>query len=328
MIEQNDIFVIKEAEKIAKAESGIPTGYVPVKFSSKDKLGPEILHFRNYSMGEMLELASAVEENQLNILTNRVLNALCYEKYDCTLLHIENVKEIMLTLYANFWGTVIKGKPFYKKLDLEDNDVEENIGYADIDIQKLNIKDIDLKFKVPFTIIDDVTGQKVKFTMPIVKHTLIAEKFVKEKYKKKEEKYRVVKSLLETKASYIEKKLFDELEGLNIDESLVEELEQLEMSKAKDFMKVSQAQLLVGVGDNKLESIEEKLEAFETAVDSTTWVRYTETLKKYADFGISDDYEFMYDGELVSRRFSFRFVDFVPSMDETRHTGYTVQFDD
>ena len=46
-------------------------GFVPASFSTKDKLGPEVLHFRNYSMEELYELASATEDNISEILVNR-----------------------------------------------------------------------------------------------------------------------------------------------------------------------------------------------------------------------------------------------------------------
>ena len=71
-LKQEDIFAIKKAEKKVEDSKQIPMGFVPVTFSTKDKLGPEVLHFRNYSMEELYELASATEDSISEILVNRI----------------------------------------------------------------------------------------------------------------------------------------------------------------------------------------------------------------------------------------------------------------
>jgi len=327
-ITQEDIFLIEKTEKKVEAEKGVPIGFVPVNFSSGSKLGPSVLHFRNYSMSEMLELVSATEDNQLSILVNRVLNAMCYEKFDCSKLHIENIKEIMLTIYANFWGSSIKGKPYYKNLDIDNIDQESNIGYVDIELQKLKFNTIDEKFKTPFSIIDDITKKRVKFILPTVEHMFVSEKYVKEKYFKQDEKFFITKNLLNTKKELTEKGLYEEAAKIKINVDEEKEIEELENNKSKDYLRITQAQLIYGVEDRVFKTLEEKLNAFHEEVDSTTWVRFTETVQKYATFGVDSDYEFTVDGKKISRRFSFQFVDLVPSMDQKRDTGYTVSFDD
>ena len=46
-LKQEDIFAIKKAEKLVEESKSIPVGFVPVKFSTRDKLVPVVLHFRN-----------------------------------------------------------------------------------------------------------------------------------------------------------------------------------------------------------------------------------------------------------------------------------------
>ena len=183
---QDEIFTKVREKKVAKqveteiqSEKNIPIGFIPVKLSSKDKLGPAVLHFRNYSMNELLEITTTKDENQLSALIYKALNSMCYEKYDCAKLHLENIKEIMLTLHLNFWSNSLLHKPYYIDLegDLQD---EKNIAYTDIELSKLNIIDINDDFKNPFTIVDNVTGSKVKFILPTIEHVFIADKFMKE----------------------------------------------------------------------------------------------------------------------------------------------------
>lgn len=322
----SDIFVLKEAEKKVNAEKEAPAGFVPVTFSSKDKLGPAVLHFRNYSMNELLDLASSNEENQLKELV-KVLNIMCFEKYDCSKLHVENIKEILLTLYANFWGSSLKNKPFYKDLNGDLND-EDNIGYVDIPLNQLDIVDIGYDVRVPFSIVDNISKKKVKFTLPCVENIFITEKFIKEKYSNKESKYRTIKALINTYEQLIKKELYEEADKININEELKQEYEEFEKEKSKDSLRVLQAQLIYEVDGKKLETLEDKLNAFNNSVDSLTWVRYSEAVKNKFKFGVSDKFTFTYDEEKITRSFSFRLLDFIPSVDETRDTGYTVQFDD
>lgn len=327
-ISQEDIFVIEKAEKVVQSSKGVPSGFVPVTFLSEDKLGPSVLHFRNYSMGEMLELASATEDNLLDVLTTRILNNICFEKYDCSKLHIENIKEIMLTIHVNFWGRVLKNKAFYKDLNAENMDAEENIGYVDIDIQNLKANKIDPKFKVPFTIVDSITNKKVKFVLPTVEHVLIADKFIKEKYYIQEDQLKRARSLIDTKQKLEDKQLFDKASEINVTQEDFQKVEDLERQKGMDYLKVIQSQLIHGVDGKVCETVEDKLKAFHEDVDSTSWMRYAEAVKKYATFGYNDEYTFKYGEENMTRRFSFRLLDLIPSMDETGDVGYTVSFDD
>lgn len=326
-LKQEDIFAIKKAEIKVEESNKIPMGFVPVTFSTKDKLGPEVLHFRNYSMEELYELASATEDAINEILVNRVLKAMCFEKYDLSLLHPDLISEIMMTIFANFWGSKIK-KPFYKNLDLEDLDIEENIGYYDLEIKTLKLKTIDEKVKVPFTIIDDITQKKIKFILPKIKHGFITEKFVKEKYREKESEFYVLSKKIESRQKLLSKKLFEEASKVKITTEEEEEFENFNKNKLTDYLKITQSQLIHSVDGVVLETIEDKIKAFENDVDTATWKRFGETVEKYFDFGFPKEFTFKLGDETITRRFSFRLTEFVPSMDEKRDTGYTVSFDD
>ena len=332
-IQQSDIFAVdvqalQVAEKKVETAKGIPTGYIPVSFCSKNVMGPEVLHFRNYSMGELLELASSNEENQMNILVNRVLNSMCYEKFDCSKLHMENIKEIVLSIYLNFWNSKLLQRPYYIDTDIDDYDKDENIGYTDIEIKKINIKDIDPKFRNPFSIVDSATKKKVKFCLPTVEQMFVADKAINEKYANEEQRFALIRSRLTTKKALLEKNLLEQADSIQVSVDEENSLNDLEQRKAKDYLRFLQCQLLVSIDNDELKTIEEKMLAFDTNVDATTWIRYTEIVKKYADFGVDELYTFSIDEKVITRRFSFRFLEFIPSMDQRTDTGYSVRFDD
>jgi hypothetical protein len=279
-------------------------------------------------MAELLELASSNEENQLNVLVNKVLNNMCYEKFDCSKLHIENIKEILLTIYANFWGTKLSHRPFYIDTDIDNYDIESNIGYIDIDIKSIVINDIDSKFKNPFSIIDDITKNKVKFCFPTIEHTFIADRSIKEKYSVEGEKLALIRSRKQTKEKLLEKGLIEEAEKIQVTQEDVDKLNDFDDRKSKDYLRFLQCQLLIAVGNKELKTLEEKIEAYDTQVDATTWIRYAEVLSKEAKFGIDDNYKFILNDKPITRRFSFRYVEFIPSVEQRADTGYSIQFDD
>lgn len=337
-INQDNIFVIPKKEKaVAKlavekviAEKSIPIGYVPVNFICKDKLGPSVLHFRNYTMEELLELSSSNENNQFYILVNKVLNNLVYENFDCCDLHIEQIKQILLTIYANFWGPKLINKPYYKDLE-GDFQSKENVGYTDIEIKKLKDIRISDEFKEPFTITDNKTSMKVEFILPRVSHMFLADTFVKEFYLEKDKKYEKLESILKFKNQLENgtEKQKQQAESITYDKLLKEEYDEYLIEKNKTYLKVLQCQLIKSVNNKELKTIEEKLEAYKKEIDITTWTRYKKTIDKYATFGIDDNYTFIDEnGKEITRGFSFRCLDFIPSMEFETDTGYTVQFND
>jgi len=331
-IKQEDIFpkirkVAKEVEENTNLDKGIPMGYVPVKFSSKDKLGPAILHFRNFSMGEIYEVASTNEDNQVKVLVNKVLNQMCYEKFDCAKLHIENIKEIMLTIFANFWGNKLVSRPYYIDDEKEDLDSEDNIGHVDLLISKIHINDINDKFKNPFSVIHENT--KVTFCLPTVEHSFIAESFVKDYFSNESLTYKSLESRLSIIQSLESKKKFDEASKIFIDNKEKEKYDNFLQKKQVLFLKIMSAQTLVAINDKKFETLDDKLQAFESNLVSIDFWEVYNSVINNNKFGIDDSYEFKdKDGNSITRRFSFRLVDLLPSMDEKKYTGYTVQFDD
>jgi len=331
-IGQNDIFanIKKDSNSLQAATTkveknkNIPIGYIPVALCSKDKLSPAILHFRNYSMSELLELSSAVEEKEFETLVNKALNNMVYEDFDCAKLHIENIKQIVLTIYKNFWNSTLFARPYY--IDVDNLDKEDNTAYIDINLNKIKTIEINDKFKNPFTI--EESGLKIKFTLPTVEHVFIAKEAIKEKYSEAEDKFQNLKSTLRLIDKLTDDKLLEQANAVKYDEKEKEQYDSLLEEKSKDYIRYLQAQLLYSIDGKVLETIQEKLDAYNDKIDALAWVHYNETVKKYAVFGIDPNYTFVVDGKELTRGFSFRPMVFIPTLDTKTNTKYSVYFDD
>ena len=329
-LKQNDIIVKKSkvakiAEEEINSEKNIPIGFFPVKFCTKDIFGPSILHFRNYSLAELLEIASTSDDNKAYTVVKTLKN-MCFENYDCTKLSVENIKEIMLTLYLNFWGTKLISRPYYKDDTLENLDNKDNVAYVDIPIKDIHIIDIPDNFKSHFTII--LGKEKVKFCLPVIEHSFIAEKFVKNFYVEDEQKFREIK----TKLQFIEKleldNKFEEASKVSINSSEKEDYDNFVKNRELLYLKVMQSELIESINDKPIDTLEEKLKAFDNGLVSIDfWTAYNETVENNK-FGVDDSYTFKVDGKQITRRFSFRLVDLLPAVDKGRTPKYTVQFDD
>lgn len=322
--------ILKEVVAGVQKEKETPIGYVPVTFISEDKLGPSVLHFRNYSMEELLELSMSTEETQFNTLINKCLSKMNSEEYDCSLFHSEHIVQIMMTIYLNFWGTKLLSRPYL--IDLNgDKDNEANIGRVDIELSQLNHIKLAEEFKEPFTITDDVTKKKIKFILPRVNSIFIAEKYIEKKYKDQEEDFQNIKATLkfiEQLKNSGDPEQIKRADLIKVDYAKKKDYDSMQEEKLKDYLRIIQSQLIHSIDDVVLDNIDDKLDAYKNKIDATAWVRYKNTVQKYGTFGIDPNYTFNINGKELTRRFSFRYLDFIPSMDQKTDSGYSVQFDD
>lgn len=326
-LRQNDIFVeAKKAERIVEKERSVPTGYIPVAFSSGNKLGPEILHFRNYSMEELFELASVKQELQFKTLVYKALNNMVYEDFDCGKLHYENIKEIVVAIYKNFWGNILYNRPYF--VDLSDLEKKDNVAYTDINLSFLKTIDINEKFKNKISLTDKVSNKKIVFQLPKIEHMFLAEEAVKNKYAEKEREYFDIKNLMDLKDKLLMEKEIESVKSIEIDPIRKEEYDDIIKEKSKDYYKIIQAQLIYSIEDKVLNSIEEKMNAYKSDIDANAWIEYKNIVEEYGKFGINPEYEFTLDGKKLSRRFSFRPLIFIPTMDKKSNPRYNFQFDD
>lgn len=309
----------KVSAKIDKSKN-IPLNYIPIKLPSNGKLGyAPTLHFRNFSMGELLDLASVAQHKVLPVLV-RCLNQMCFEGYDFSALHERDLEVIMLTLFANFQGATLKNKPYFLDPDLEGDALfaDANIGYANLDIPSIEIKFLGDEVRSPFKITQK-TGFSAMFEFPTIKHILVAEETTTEQFKELDRKWASFAKKLEN--------LGDTPNREDVINPLDEEAYQAYQSdRSAYFTKTLQTLLLVQIGSKKLETIAEKASGYQN-IDPSMWRDYNKVIANNS-FGINPEVTFFsvpLEKE-ITRRFLFQLLDFLPTMDETDDGGNAIDF--
>jgi hypothetical protein len=320
-LKQADIFykddeeLVKQTEVALEDNKTIPGNYIEIKLNSLGKLStPAILHFRNYSGEESVELSMTKEEDILNSLV-KCLNNMNYEKFDCSLLHQEELTEILMTILNNYWQTYIEGYKYALDETLIGNDLidSKNVAIAKFEIKRINTIPINEKFIEPIKI--QIGKDIVKFRLPRIKDVLFAKEFIKRKY-----------FIDEKKLSDIEQKIKDNKE-VSYDDN--EKYEEYKKNKTLDFLKVYESAILVEFNGEKLDTSEKKLEYF-SKVDQNFWLEYDKYVMENVKFGIDPNVTF-FSPELkkeVIRRFSFQSMDFLPSLGVQATSRATISFGD
>jgi len=300
-----------------KASTEIPADYAKVVFDSLGKLGtPPILHFRNYKMEEIINLATVSTEEAFIKKLVYVLNQMVWEKYDCAELHEHDLETVMITLYAAFWGKEFTGFEY----TYEDTEVDEETGEEETIEKKAlailpikNIKTIPLKeeFKEPIKITSG--NRTAKFRLQRIKDIVFVSNYIE-------------------KAFFEKKRFFSDYE--------IEREKKLNASKERRYqeymddkgmmsLKVLEALLIEEIDGIPTVTIEEKLNAFDK-LDINFWIKYNSVVQKYGEFGVNPEVKFFSVelGEEISRRFPFQLMDFLPSMELQDDSDYTVSFGD
>ncbi|NJL69164.1 MAG: hypothetical protein HC894_25545 [Microcoleus sp. SM1_3_4] len=194
LIDENDVVeVAQKIETLKKSQQQqIPPGYVPIEMSTKGKLGvPEVLYARNFSTEDVVNLSMATDI----LLPERLIATLRSLLLDKT-VRVEDwpdksVIELLVKIYANFFTPMLTSIAFpwnEEDIDwLENHDQKDKIEalregkwnpIVDIDLRKINIKDIDPDVR-DYIIIKRKKGVplEAKFsTYPRIGDTLIIKK--------------------------------------------------------------------------------------------------------------------------------------------------------
>jgi hypothetical protein len=299
--------------------SGVPSDYVEVRLiGSKGRLtAPPVLHVRDYSFDDALKLAQATEKNVDEILID-VLNGMIFEDFDCGLLHREEVKEILLTVYATWWGKSLD--IYYYAVDetLPMGD-KENRSIASIPISAIDIVGISDEFQEPILIRSPDGKKSMSFILPRLVNGVIADREVAKAFDAEEASLLDIKWIMgQNEGRGADQQLsYDPVEALRYRSFLTR--------KVSHRMRVLQALQIYAVDGEPLKSIEEKVEALSRSM--TFFTVYKNHLKKSV-FGVQPVVEFTCSvkHELISRRFPFRCVDLIPTMEQVGDSGYSISY--
>jgi len=303
----------KIAEKVNTDPVSIPSNYIEVKLSSLGKLtAPSSVHVRNYTFEEALELSEIDEDNEKEIMI-KVLNELLWEDIDANDLHEEEAVEILLNIYAKWWGSKLEGFRYQVDESLPQSlrNKNENTSIAEIPISNLNTLELSEKVSEPFELSNG--KDKIKLRLPRMKTGLIAKDFVNKKYVTEETKYAGLKRKIRLREEYSQDEYDEYMSYLR--------------ERGKDYLRAYQAQLVDSVNEKKVEDFPEALRIL-SELDLTIWKEYNRALKNNFVFGV--DKEVTFDCTVnhtpITRRFQFRPMDFLPSVESENDTGYTLSF--
>lgn len=305
-----DMFVNDEK----KVKAIVPKGYVPINLSSAGKLSaPAKIHVRNYNGQDALDLAMATEDDMLETLID-VLVGMIHEDIQAEDLHEYDIEEIMLNVYFNFWSAALEYP--YVPLDNEYDGIDAiRTERLKQDGEKLTIaltsdyiktKNLSKDFKEPIAIEED--DYEYEFILPRIGHTLLAKEMTEDHFAEEEDLY-----------SEIQQKL---LRNENSDTILKvtaadrRKFTKYQSQRMKYFTSLVQCQLIKSANGIELTSVEDKRNAYLVA-PLTIWEKLNRYIKENAKFGIEHEIKIKspLTGKEVERRFQFRFMDFLPSME-------------
>ena len=341
--QEDDFFmdeeIIKESEEDIKND--IPSNYMEINLVSNGRIEgiPLKLHFRCYSGSDAMDLN--VDEEYKIKATCKVLTRLNYENFDISLLPIQDVLFILYKLHDSFISPKITRKVYIDDSikDEEKLNSDDNMEEVDIPINSINYaylgkdyddNDLTPKIKVPFTIKDNVTNDKVQFRYTILKDMLMAESYCRNYFKDEFIKFADVRSALNRIKSIKDedKQDFALNEYLDKNEEKVNEYYEFMIEFTKMVAKVVQCESIVSYNGTMLNSLDEKWNVYSDKISLSMWESYNGVLEKYP-FGINEEIDVFIPSlkKYVHRRLGFQFDDFIRIDKQTDVDRCSVEFD-
>jgi len=339
----SDIFVDDEHEEQNEVKSRkpvqkdkIPSSHIPIKLSSAGKLSmPKVIHIRNYSGQDALDLAQSSNDVIIEAIL-KVIDGMIWEDVDVSLLHQKELEEIMLNVYLNWWGTYIKDYPYPWEEEEIDAGIDkgvineqkaENIrkGKDDVTINipivNIDTENLPAEFKEPIKIIND--KNEYVFRLPRVGDIVTTEKFIEEKYFEEDNKFSSLKNDIDYN---IANKNNPNVQQRKIDPKVYKEYLTYRGQRNKDFLALQNMLLFLRINDTKFEDNEQRLKYYSEL--PLHIVGKLEKIVEDVHFGPEEEMKVIspITKEEVTRRFQFRALDYVPSMEAENDDGYTVVF--
>ena len=331
--------IVEEAEK--EVAESIPSHYIEINLMSNGRIEgiPKKLHFRCYSASDALDLNVSDEAKAKAVA--KVLTNLNYEKFDISLLPINDILFILYSLHGAFISKKIT-KKVYIDDSIEDEKIlndESNLEEVDIPISSIKFaylgKDYDdnelsANLKVPFTVKDKATGDKVSFRYSILKDVLLAESYCRNYYKDEFLKFADIRSSLNKVNSIRDEEKKDAAldDYLDKNEEKASEYYEFMIEYTKMVAKIVQAQAIVSFNGKKLESVDEKWKVYRDDISLSMWTAYNDVLEKYP-FGVKEECEVFIPSlrKKVTRRVGFQFDDFIHIDKRQESDRCVVEFD-
>jgi hypothetical protein len=291
-----------------------------VRFCTSGRLSaPAVLHFYDYNMMSAQLIAELPSKDNYLPTIVKILNSMVVEDFDCGKLHVEEVKEILLNVHAKWWGPFLQGFAYFIDPDIEDRDkmmAKENISYADIPINSLEIRPLAVNIREPINIKSG--GLEINFLFPRVQNSGIVEECMKEKFAEQEQQFFRIKQLVNK----------EKTEDVTVAD--LRAYQEYLSERAEWQLLYTRALTLCGVNHEGLETLDARVEALRTnkKISVRHWEKYNKFLKNEGVFGLQDEAEFYSDilERKVKRPFRFRTFTLIPQVDGKRVNEDEVSF--
>ena len=111
-LEDQMLNTLNQEVQRAKNLASVPPGYIEVALSTKGRVGaPAIVHVRNFTVGELLEL-SLTTDTDLPRRLIAALNKAIYEDTDVANWHESEIEELLIYIYAEFYKSTLDSVEF------------------------------------------------------------------------------------------------------------------------------------------------------------------------------------------------------------------------
>lgn len=325
-------FINDQEDNSATKKSTPPVGYIPVKLSSLGRLtAPKIIHVRNYSGEEALKLSTMNADNSLEVLVDALQN-LIWEDIDASMLNENEVEEIMLNIYVNWWNTSIDFPYQWEEYELKELEAKRaeqirtgsEVPKVTVNIANIKTNTIMSEFKEPITIVHrDV---KYWFRLSRVKDMMEAKEYVVDKYLAEENRYSKISKDLEYNSS-IDPNSPIPFKERPVDPKEKRAYQEYLNKRSIDFERISQMGKVLKIGDKEVKTFEDRITMYKE-IPSDIWVKFNQIIKKSIQFGVDPELKVIspLTNKEVTRRFQFRILDFIPTMELPDDSEYTVLF--
>lgn len=296
--------------KKTTAPTETSTKYVAVKLSSMGKLGlPEMVHVRDYSYSDALKLATASSGTEIIKAIVEVLAEVVQEDIDLDRLTIPDVMEILMSIQGTWYSPSIE-LPYFvdETLPEAERTDKKNLSKVTLFLNNLKFKSFPEDKKVPVNV--SYQDFRAEIDYPRFFDAVIVDQYIENKYAK-----------LDQQMEEISQKIKKDTNTLDEYKTYMSYREQ----KMMDTIKASQAIQILSVNGVSLDTLGKRIEAMDS-FPLKVWGTVNSYFQNDLAFGIEPDVTFQctVTGKTITRRFSFRVLDFIPTMESFQSAGSDV----
>ncbi len=301
-----------EEKELLKTEALAPAGYVPMELSSNGAFGvPKKIFIKNFSTEDTLNLSMATEEllpeYLIPILNKNIWNP--DNKINVADWTEKQIVELMVRLYASFYGTTINNINFPMSVDdikyLEENkktlmlEQLEKGWEPKIDINLMNIEFLDMDKNCIKDVIRITKKDKfsVVFGIPKFGDYVVLKKIINDQFYKTDKKFEQLQKQIKSNPESVE---FDD----------VYKMEKYYLDKTLFITSLTKSYYLKEIDGNNVDDMNYKDKmnlAKDARLDGLIFKKYEKELMNLK-YGINPEIEVMnpLTGKLCTRRFVFR----------------------